>query len=87
VLFDKSVNIDDKAGMLWRACANVDPARDFFLGGRRLVIDAASKKMLHGARTWPEEIRMSKDVCRKVTERAAKLGIADLAELEASCYE
>ncbi|OPY69664.1 MAG: 3-octaprenyl-4-hydroxybenzoate carboxy-lyase [Syntrophorhabdaceae bacterium PtaU1.Bin034] len=87
VFFDRAVNLNDEAGMLWRACANVDPARDFSLGGDRLVIDATSKKELADARAWPEEIRMSRDICRKVTEKAAKLGIADLTELEESCYE
>ncbi len=87
VLFDRHLNLDDDAGMLWRACANVDPGRDFFRGGSRLVIDATSGKTLGGGRSWPEEIRMSKAMCQRVTERAGRLGIAGFPELEASCYE
>ena len=66
VIFETPVTASDSE-LLWRACANVDPARDFYLGGGRLVIDATAKtEGRTGDRPWPEEIVMSAEVRKRV---------------------
>ncbi len=66
VIFDTPVTASESE-LLWRACANVDPARDFYLKGARLVIDATAKKEGRpGGRPWPEEIEMDAEVKERV---------------------
>jgi 3-polyprenyl-4-hydroxybenzoate decarboxylase len=56
--------------LLWRACANVDPVRDSYLGSGRLVIDATAKtEGRNRTRPWPEEIVMSAEVKERVGHR------------------
>lgn len=66
VIFETPITASNSE-LLWRACANVDPARDFYLRSGRLVIDATAKtKARAGARPWPEEIAMSAEVKERV---------------------
>jgi 4-hydroxy-3-polyprenylbenzoate decarboxylase len=76
--------------VLFRVGANVDPKRDVlitegpldhldhaptlqFYGGK-LGIDATHKGPAEGARPWPDEIRMSDEIRRRVDERWAEYG-------------
>ena len=66
VIFETPITVSNSE-LLWRACANVDPARDFYLRSGRLVIDAtAQTKARAGGRPWPEEIAMSAEVKERV---------------------
>ena len=88
VLFDGQVDTGDGSEALWRACANVDPGRDLYLRGRRVVIDATAKHDRPGGRPWPAEIKMTREIARRVTARAGELGLAaGMAELDPSRYE
>jgi 4-hydroxy-3-polyprenylbenzoate decarboxylase len=87
VLYDGHIDLNNEEDLLWYGTANTDPARDFFLSGNRLLIDARAKRNLGGSREWPEEIRMSAEMRHKVTARAKELGIADLEEAGPAHYE
>jgi 4-hydroxy-3-polyprenylbenzoate decarboxylase len=87
VLFDSYADMDDGGELLWRACANVDPVRDFSLSGNRLVIDGRAKMGMGGVRQWPEEIRMTMEIRDRITARAELLGIADTFVPSRSHYE
>ncbi len=76
VLVDGWASIDDGSEVLWRVCANTDPARDFYQKDDRLVIDGTAKAQLAGGRSWPEEIKMSAEVRERVWARAKGLGIS-----------
>ncbi len=66
VIFETPVTTSNSE-LLWRACANVDPVRDFYLGSGRLIIDATAKtEGRAGDRPWPEEIIMSAEVKERV---------------------
>jgi 4-hydroxy-3-polyprenylbenzoate decarboxylase len=66
VIFETPITASDSE-LLWRACANVDPARDFYLRSGRLIIDATAKTEGRAeGRPWPEEITMSAEVKEKV---------------------
>jgi 3-polyprenyl-4-hydroxybenzoate decarboxylase len=66
VIFETPITASNSE-LLWRACANVDPARDFYLRRGRLVIDATAKtEGRTGGRPWPEEIAMSAEVKERV---------------------
>jgi 4-hydroxy-3-polyprenylbenzoate decarboxylase len=77
--------------VFFRVCANVDPKRDVLLSegpldhldhaptlqfyGGKLGIDATHKGPDEGARPWPEEIVMSKEVKDLVERRWPEYGI------------
>ena len=66
VIFETPVTASNSE-LLWRACANVDPVRDFYLRRGRLIIDATAKtKARAEGRPWPEEIAMSAEVKERV---------------------
>ena len=88
VLFDSRVDTGDGSEALWRACANVDPGRDLYVRDQRVVVDATAKHDRPGGRPWPAEIRMTREIARRVTARAGELGLpAEIAELPPSRYE
>jgi 4-hydroxy-3-polyprenylbenzoate decarboxylase len=90
VVVDEWVDVHDYEEVLFRVGANVDPKRDVlitegpldhldhaptlqFYGGK-LGIDATHKGPAEGARPWPDEIRMSDEIRRRVDERWAEYG-------------
>src|SRR5579862_8420122 len=90
VVVDSDVDVHDYAQVLFYAGANVDPARDVVLSegptdhldhapGRQFVsgklgIDATAKLPEEGARPWPQEIEMSREVKELVDRRWAEYG-------------
>ncbi len=57
VLFDRTIDLNDHSLMLWKVFNNVDPERDFYVRGNRLVIDACIKHAGDGhLREWPAEL-------------------------------
>jgi len=91
VVVDDWVDVHDYEEVFFRVCANVDPKRDVLLSegpldhldhaptlqfyGGKLGIDATHKGPDEGARPWPEEIVMSREVKDLVERRWAEYGI------------
>ncbi len=91
IVVDGDVNVQDLREVAWKAFNNVDPARDLAITSGPLdALDHASPYPLHGskigvdatrkiegetARAWPEEIRMSDDIVRLVSDTWKTYGI------------
>ena len=91
VVVDEHVNVHDYEEVFFYACANVDPKRDVLLSegpidqldhaatlqafGGKLGIDATAKGPDEGAREWPPEIVMSREIRERVDARWAEYGI------------
>jgi 4-hydroxy-3-polyprenylbenzoate decarboxylase len=57
LLYDHHIDLDDTSLLLWKMFNNVDPGRDLFIRGRRVIIDAGKKSPEEGhAREWPDEL-------------------------------
>ncbi|MBW1720812.1 MAG: menaquinone biosynthesis decarboxylase [Deltaproteobacteria bacterium] len=57
LLFDPDVSFEKDSLLLWKLFHNVDPERDIFIRGGRLVVDACSKGPQDGhGREWPDEL-------------------------------
>ena len=92
VVVDEWVDVHDYEEVFFRVTANVDVKRDVLLSegpldhldhapgtqfvGGKLGIDATHKLPEEGARTWPDEIRMSPEVEELVTRRWADYGLS-----------
>jgi 4-hydroxy-3-polyprenylbenzoate decarboxylase len=91
VIVDEHVDVHNYAEVMFYVGANVDPKRDVvitegpldhldhaptlqFIGGK-IGIDATAKGPLEGAREWPPEIEMNKDVQDLVNRRWAEYGL------------
>jgi 4-hydroxy-3-polyprenylbenzoate decarboxylase len=95
VVVDEWVDVHDYDEVFFRVCANVDPQRDVLLSegpldhldhaptrqfyGGKIGIDATHKSPAEGAREWPEEIRMTDEVQRRVDERWEEYGLGGAA--------
>ena len=91
VVVDEHVDVHDYPQVFFRACANVDPARDVVLStgpldqldhapalqsfGGKLGIDATAKGPDEGAREWPPEIDMSAEIRALVDRRWGEYGL------------
>jgi 4-hydroxy-3-polyprenylbenzoate decarboxylase len=91
VVVDAHVDVHDYEQVLFYAGANVDPKRDVVLGegpldhldhaperqfvGGKLGIDATAKWPEEGARPWPDEIEMSREIKELVTRRWTEYGL------------
>src|SRR6266487_2068504 len=98
VVVDEWVDVHDYEEVFFRVCANVDPQRDVLLSegpldhldhaptrqfyGGKIGIDATHKSEAEGARPWPEEIRMTDEVQRRVDERWEEYGLGAAAAAE-----
>src|SRR5438094_608385 len=98
VVVDEWVDVHDYEEGFFRVCANVDPKRDVVLSegpldhldhaptrqfyGGKIGIDATHKSEAEGARPWPEEIRMTDEVQRRVDERWEEYGLGAAAAAE-----
>jgi 4-hydroxy-3-polyprenylbenzoate decarboxylase len=96
VVVDEHVDVHDYAQVAFYAGANVDPQRDVLLSegpldhldhaptrqfvGGKIGIDATAKGPLEGAREWPPEIEMSREVKDLVDGRWAEYGLATDAQ-------
>ena len=92
VVVDEWVDVHDYEEVFFRVTANVDVKRDVLLSegpldhldhapgtqfvGGKLGIDATHKLPEEGARTWPDEIRMSPEIEELVTRRWADYGLS-----------
>ena len=57
ILFDNNIDLSNNSTLLWKLFNNVDPGRDLFFEGGRVVIDACKKLSVDGHdREWPEEL-------------------------------
>src|SRR5438128_2827594 len=100
IVVDAHVDVHDYEQVTFYVGANVDPARDVvladgpadhldhatttqFLSGK-LGIDATAKGLAEGAREWPPEIEMSREIRELVDARWAEYGLAAAAPAQAS---
>jgi 4-hydroxy-3-polyprenylbenzoate decarboxylase len=95
VVVDEWVDVHDYDEVFFRVCANVDPQRDVLLSegpldhldhaptrqfyGGKIGVDATHKSPAEGAREWPEEIRMTDEIQRRVDERWEEYGLGAAA--------
>jgi 4-hydroxy-3-polyprenylbenzoate decarboxylase len=57
LLYDFQVDLEDASLLLWKMFNNVDPGRDLFVRGHRVVVDACKKTPGDGhPREWPDEL-------------------------------
>lgn len=78
LVLDEGVDPADHSTALWKFFNNVDPRRDMFTEGGRLIIDATKKLRDEGhPREWPDELIMSHDVVKRVDEKWGKLGLEE----------
>ena len=91
VVVDDSVDVHDYESVFFHVCANVDPKRDLLLSegpldqldhsamlhcyGGKLGVDATHKWESEGVREWPDQIRMTQEVCDRVDQRWGEYGI------------
>jgi 4-hydroxy-3-polyprenylbenzoate decarboxylase len=91
IVVDGNVNVQDLRAVAWKAFNNVDPVRDLTMTSGPLdALDHSSPYPLHGSkvgvdatrkiegetvRAWPEEIRMSEDIIRLVSDKWKEYGI------------
>ena len=91
IVVDGDVNVQDLSAVAWKAFNNVDPARDLTITSGPLdALDHSSPYPLHGSkvgvdatrkiegetgRAWPEEIKMSEDIIRLVSDKWKAYGI------------
>jgi 4-hydroxy-3-polyprenylbenzoate decarboxylase len=91
IVVDGDVNVQDLRAVAWKAFNNVDPVRDLTMTSGPLdALDHSSPYPLHGSkvgvdatrkiegetvRAWPEEIRMSEDIIRLVSDKWKEYGI------------
>ncbi len=78
ILFDNNINLKDYSLVAWKLFNNVDPKRDIYFFGEKMVIDATKKGPEDGhLRPWPDDIVMDRQVVEKVASRARELGIEE----------
>ncbi|MDY0039995.1 MAG: menaquinone biosynthesis decarboxylase [Desulforhabdus sp.] len=76
VLYDSNIDLKDGSLLLWKVFNNVDPKRDIFKRGGRIVIDATKKgREDDHHRPWPDDIVMDQEIVERVKNRAGELGI------------
>ena len=75
--FDEDVDVKNISYAIWKFFNNVDPKRDFHFIEGKLGIDATRKWKEEGYhREWPNEIKMTVEVKRKIDEMWEKLGMS-----------
>ncbi|HJP18954.1 MAG TPA: menaquinone biosynthesis decarboxylase [Nitrospinota bacterium] len=75
--FDEDVDVKNISYAVWKFFNNVDPKRDFHFIEGKLGIDATRKWKEEGYhREWPNEIKMTVEVKRKIDEMWEKLGMS-----------
>ena len=76
VVVDEDVDPSDHSTVMWRVFNNIDVTRDMFTAGRRAAFDATRKRLEEGlSRPWPEDIVMTDEVRKKVSEKWSTYGI------------
>lgn len=79
VMFDENVDLADRETALWLLGNNCDAARDTFVNGGTLVLDARAKfGGLNGfARRWPNVVTMDEKTVSLVDSKWQRYGIGD----------
>ena len=78
LVFDEDVDVKNISYAVWKFFNNVDPKRDFHFIKEKLGIDATRKWKEEGYhREWPDEIKMTDDVKKRINDIWGKLGIPD----------
>lgn len=76
LVVDEDVDPADHSTVMWRVFNNIDVTRDMFTEGRRAAFDATRKRPEEGlSRPWPEDIVMTDEIRKKVSEKWRTYGI------------
>lgn len=76
LVVDQDVDPSDHSTVLWRVFNNIDVTRDMFIKDGRAAFDATRKRREEGlSRPWPEDIVMSEEIKKKVSEKWSAYGI------------
>lgn len=76
LVVDEDVDPSDHSTVMWRVFNNIDVTRDMFTDGRRAAFDATRKRTEEGlSRPWPEDIVMTDEIRKKVSEKWSAYGI------------
>ncbi len=73
---DDSVDAGDLSTVMWKVFNNIDASRDIVILGQKIGVDATRKLRGEGlSRDWPDDIVMSEEMKRIVSERWMEYGI------------
>lgn len=76
ICVDDSVDAGDLSTVMWKVFNNIDASRDIVILGQKIGVDATRKLTGEGlSRDWPDDIVMSEEMKRTVSERWMEYGI------------
>lgn len=76
ICVDDSVDTGDLSTVMWKVFNNIDASRDIVIFGQKIGVDATRKLTGEGlSRDWPDDIVMSEEMKRTVSERWMEYGI------------
>lgn len=76
ICVDDSVDASDLSTVMWKVFNNIDASRDIVILGQKIGVDATRKLTGEGlSRDWPDDIVMSEEMKRTVSERWMEYGI------------
>lgn len=76
ICVDDSVDASDLSTVMWKVFNNIDASRDIVILGQKIGVDATRKLRGEGlSRDWPDDIVMSEEMKRIVSERWMEYGI------------
>ncbi|WP_099467179.1 menaquinone biosynthesis decarboxylase [Konateibacter massiliensis] len=76
ICVDNTVDPKDSSTVMWKVFNNIDAGRDLVILGQKIGIDATRKLKSEGlTREWPNDIEMTEEMKRAVTERWTEYGI------------
>ena len=74
IILEGHEDVNDISTVLWKLLNNIDPKRDIHYFENRLAIDVTRKTGEQGfLQDWPDEIKMSDEIKKKVNEKWKKL--------------
>ncbi len=78
ICVDATVDPADLPTVMWKVFNNIDAARDLVIMGQKIGIDATKKFQGEGlSRDWPDDIVMTDEIKRAVSERWSEYGLDD----------
>lgn len=76
ICVDDNVDTGDLSTVMWKVFNNIDASRDIVILGQKIGVDATRKLRGEGlSRDWPDDIVMSEEMKRIVSERWMEYGI------------
>ncbi len=76
ICVDHTVDPTDLRTVMWKVFNNIDASRDLVIAGQKIGIDATKKFLGEGlTREWPDDIEMTDDIKKLVSERWSEYGI------------